>query len=342
MVISANSVFKKITIIDKRGVACDDRETFNVSWGVDTNYQIGVAISIASILEKNKEQEKEFTFHIIADDFSDEYQSRLSKLATQYRTVIKLYEIDPNPLKKLPKTDIWPISIYYRLISFDYFSDKLNTLLYLDADIVCQSEVGELLHLNLERKYGAVVVDVESMQEKSAERLGNAAFHGTYFNSGVMLINMLEWRANRLTQKSFDLLSDEKIVSRLKYPDQDILNILLLGHALLLPRKFNTVFTLKSEFEDKNPDAYKQILRDDTVFIHYTGITKPWHDWADYASARFFRDIYKISPWSDIKYVHATKVYELKEKYKHLLHQGKTIAGLATAVKYNVKKIFKN
>ncbi|EET1796043.1 glycosyltransferase family 8 protein, partial [Escherichia coli] len=33
--------FKDIIELDKRPVKLDERETFNVSWGIDENYQVG-------------------------------------------------------------------------------------------------------------------------------------------------------------------------------------------------------------------------------------------------------------------------------------------------------------
>ncbi|HCO1707793.1 TPA: glycosyltransferase family 8 protein, partial [Escherichia coli] len=218
--------FKDIIELDKRPVKLDERETFNVSWGIDENYQVGTAISIASILENNKQNK--FTFHIIADYLDKDYIELLSQLATKYQTVIKLYHIDSEPLKALPQSNIWPVSIYYRLLSFDYFSARLDSLLYLDADIVCKGSLNELIALEFKDEYGAVVIDVDAMQSKSAERLCNEDFNGSYFNSGVMYINLREWLQQRLTEKFFDLLSDESIIKKLKYPDQDILNLMFL------------------------------------------------------------------------------------------------------------------
>ncbi|MGP3593809.1 glycosyltransferase family 8 protein [Vagococcus sp. WN89Y] len=337
--VSTENIFKSITILNERLYECSDRETFNVSWGVDKNYQLGAAISIASILEYNKKHD--FTFHVISDEFSGEYIEHLIQLAKQYNTVIKLYKIDDKPLQNLPKTNIWPISIYYRLISFDYFSDKLNALLYLDADIICKNDITELFSFDFQGNYGAVVKDVDSMQKKSAERLNNPEFDGYYFNSGVMYINLIAWQNENLTERIFNLLLDDDVINNLKYPDQDVLNLILLGHLYYLPRKYNTVFTLKSEFEVKNSEYYKQVINDDTIFIHYTGITKPWHDWADYHSSAYFRRVYNLTPWNKDPLVSATKIFELKEKYKHQLYQGKFIKGLLTAFKYNLKKISK-
>ncbi len=163
--------------------------------------RVGAAISIASILENNKQNK--FTFHIIADYLDKEYIELLSQLATKYQTVIKLYHIDSEPLKALPQSNIWPVSIYYRLLSFDYFSARLDSLLYLDADIVCKGSLNELIALEFKDEYGAVVIDVDAMQSKSAERLCNEDFNGSYFNSGVMYINLREWLQQRLTEKFF-------------------------------------------------------------------------------------------------------------------------------------------
>jgi len=330
--------FKDIIVLDKRIEKCDDRDTFNISWGIDKNYQIGAAISIASILENNKQHDTPFTFHIISDVLDPEFVHLLTELAEQYRTVIKLYHIDAAPLSTLPKTNIWPVSIYYRLLSFDYFSERLDKLLYLDADITCKGSLEELIALEFNDQYGAVVVDVDSMQKKSAERLKNPEFEGHYFNSGVMYINLKQWLYSHLTEKFFDLLSDPQVTENIKYPDQDILNIMFLHHAELLPREYNTIYSLKSEFEEKNKEYYLSFITDKTVFIHYTGVTKPWHDWANYPSARFFRDVYALSPWKVKPLQPAVRKHECREKYKHLLYQNKYFSGLYTAIKYNLMK----
>lgn len=330
--------FKNIIVLDRRTEKREDRSTFNISWGIDRNYQVGAAISIASILENNKQHDTDFTFHIIADYLDNDYIELLTQLAEQYKTVIKLYHIDSAPLISLPRTNIWPVSIYYRLLSFDYFSERLDSLLYLDADVTCKGSLQDLVSLEFNEEYGAVVIDVDSMQRKSAVRLQNSEFEGHYFNSGVMYINLKQWLKSELTAKFFNLLADEDIVDKLKYPDQDILNIMFLNHAKILPGEYNTIYSLKSEFEKKESGYYKNFIKEDTVFIHYTGVTKPWHDWVDYPAAQFFRTVYELSPWKGIPYQAAVKKHEYREKYKHLLYQGKVISGLLAAAKYNLMK----
>ncbi|MGL9750976.1 MAG: glycosyltransferase [Symbiopectobacterium sp.] len=65
--------------------------------------------------------------------------------------------------------------------------------------------------------------------------------------------------------------------SELKYQDQDALNMLLLGKTFLLPRKYNRIYSIKSELYDRTHQKYKKIITNESVLIHYVGTTKPWN-----------------------------------------------------------------
>lgn len=54
-----------------------------------------------------------------------------------------------------------------------------------------------------------------------------------------------------------------------KYPDQDVMNVLLKGMTIFLPREFNTIYTIKSELKDKTHQKYKELIKEDTLLIHY-------------------------------------------------------------------------
>lgn len=316
---------------------CGNR-VINISYGIDENYQIGAGISICSILENNNLGTFCFIFHIVSESYSDEFFRKIELLSEKYKAEINLYRIDRSGVEKLPKSKVWPASIYYRLASFDYFSYKMDCLLYLDADVLCKGNIEPLLDIDLSEKYAAVVIDVESMQEPSANRLNEKRLSGDYFNSGVILVNLDIWRREELAEKIFDLLRNNNLEKELKYPDQDALNLIFLGRVVKLPRRFNTVYSLKSEFENKDKVLYSQIITDHTVLIHYTGITKPWHNWADYPASSFFRKIFEISPWKKEKYIDADRQIEYKEKYKHLLYQKKYISGIFSMIIYGCKK----
>lgn len=309
-------------------------ESFNVAYGTDVNYQVGTIISVASIAENNKSIK--CRFFIFSDGYSADFLDRIDLLTQQYKIKIELYEVDSELLRKLPRTSIWPVSIYYRLLAFDYLSQQINSLLYLDADVICKGSIDELVSLDFGEHYGAVVPDVLSIQEKTYQRL-NVDFKDLYFNSGVMYVNLSQWKFQQLTSKVFSLLLDESLSVRLKYPDQDALNIVLQGGLIYLDRRFNTIYSLKSEFEFKDKNHFKKYISDSTVFIHYTGVTKPWHAWADYPASSFFRDIYLLTPWKNDQYFEAKSRSEYKEEYKHKLYQGKYLQAIKSVIAYKYK-----
>lgn len=310
---------------------------FHIAYGADVNYQLGAAISIASIAEHNQESECHYFFHIFSKNISEQYSSHLNELARQYNITILTYEVDEKVLSTLPVNAIWPLSIYYRLLAFDFLSEKINTLLYLDSDIICKGSISELELLSLDNYYAAVVPDIESTQAKTHQRLG-LDFAGKYFNSGFVYANLASWKKYQLTVEIFKLIQSEKNSGRLKYPDQDALNILLLGKLIYLGKKYNTIYSLKSEFEFKDKSFYKKFILDSTVFIHYTGVTKPWHRWANYSSALYFQEIYALSPWSREDYVVARSKSEYKEEYKHYLYQGRYFKALLSVIAYRKLK----
>lgn len=71
------------------------------------------------------------------------------------------------------------------------------------------------------------------------------------------------------------MLSDPEIV-KITHPDQDVLNMLLADKLVYADIKYNTQFSLNYQLKE----SFKNPVTNDTVFIHYIGPTKPWHDWA--------------------------------------------------------------
>ncbi|MFJ5409256.1 glycosyltransferase family 8 protein [Pectobacterium punjabense] len=333
---SFSSHIDVLAVFEKRHQPIADHDTLNVAYGIDKNYAIGCGISIASILINNSIN---FTFHIFSDDFDDDFIKKTNILTEKFRTKIILYKINSEMLKTLPCTDIWSHAMYFRLLAFSHLSDKTLSLLYLDADVMCKGSLEKLHKLNTAPHVAAVIRDVPEMQKKSASRLKIPTLEGEYFNSGVLFVNLEIWNELDLTQKIFDELisGDESI----QYPDQDIMNIILHGNVNFLPREYNTIYSIKNELNDPSHKKYKEIIKDDTIFIHYTGITKPWHKWANYPSTLYFQHAHKNSPWSTSDLKDADTFVEMKKKYKHLLKKGKYLSGLICAFKYSLKKYIK-
>lgn len=308
----------------------------NIAYGVDANYLDGVGVSIASILINNPHINVDF--YIIADQYNDTYLKKIHDLADLYHVKISLYTINIGQLENLPSTKVWSRAMYFRLFAFNSLSLKLDRLLYLDADVVCKGDISDLLTVNLDDAVVAVVKDIEPMQEKAVVRLSDPELKGQYFNSGVVYANLQKWIEYNLTEKALSILLDKN--HKYKYPDQDVMNVLLKGKTIFLPRKFNTIYTIKSELSDRTHQKYKNIILDSTLLIHYTGATKPWHKWAVYPSVEYYKKAAHLSPWKDDLGRDANSIIEYKKKYKHLFVQRKFLSGVFSGLLYLRRKYF--
>lgn len=314
-----------------------DAATLNISYGIDENYLDGVGVSMTSVLIHNKIK---VAFHIICDHYTQSFVDKVAVLAAEYDVKISLYLIDVSKLEALPQTTIWSRAMYFRLFAFNCFSQKFEKLLYLDADVICKGPLDGLLELDLKNNIAAVVKDVESIQKKVNERLKPFDLQGRYFNSGVVLVNLREWASRALTKKALMMLTDHDVKTiHFKYPDQDVLNILLVDNVVFLPADYNTIYTIKSELSDKTHQQYANVITDDTKLIHYTGATKPWHYWAKYPSVIYYKNALGKSPWKDDVAKDAKTIVEFKKRYKHLLRQHHYIQGITTGAAYLFRKL---
>ncbi|MDR5609828.1 MULTISPECIES: glycosyltransferase [unclassified Arsenophonus] len=273
----------------------EKNKNFNIAYGVDKNFLLGTAISINSVLINNIDTD--FNFHLFTDYIDDEYIQRFQKMITKYNSNIIIYLLDAEELKQLSTSDFWSYATYFRLIAFEYLSTNINSILYLDADVICKGSLKELFQLNLANSFAAVVLDVDNMQQSSATRLKLTDLNGKYFNAGVIYVNLKKWIENDLSKKSLELVRGKTNFGKLKYLDQDALNILFQTQNIYLSRDYNCIYTLKNELAYHDLSKYKNTITDSTILIHYTGVTKPWHTWGiNYpASQFFFQLIYSLT-----------------------------------------------
>ncbi|MBI0549611.1 lipopolysaccharide 3-alpha-galactosyltransferase [Pectobacterium parmentieri] len=333
--------FKKEDVITETthfSFSNSDNDTLNIAFGTDKNFLFGCAISIASILLKNSGQH--LAFHVFTDTLEPENRERFNVLAKQYNTSITLYIVNCDWLKCLPSTKNWSYAIYFRFIATDYFYNQLNKIIYLDSDIICNGSLQELVTLDIGENIIAAVAEGENLWwKKCADRLGIPAIKNGYFNSGFLLINLKNWHQHNITTKTIIMLMDKDITGKISYPDQDILNILLPGHIIFLDKKYNTQFSINYELKCKFGEHYPHPITDNTVFIHYIGPTKPWHEWAEYPSTKFFYLAKECSPWASISLEKPTTSSQLRYSAKHYLKKKKYSLFLIKTIKYFYKKL---
>ena len=308
----------------------------NITYGIDRNFLFGAGISMASVLINNTDLD--IHFYLITDYVDNDYIAHIKKLAENYHTAITILVFNNENFIQLPSTKAWTYAMYYRYFSFEYLSNELDTVLYLDADVICNGSLDELTEIQFNGEYAAVVHDIDEVRLKSGERLGIPELSGCYFNSGVVFANLVLWRKGDLLKKAFEILQDKQ--RELLYFDQDALNILYCGNVIELRRDFNCIYGVDYELKANSRHEYKDYITDNAILIHYVGVTKPWHRWANYPVSAYFLKAYQQSPWGKIPLLNAHSAKLYKRKSRHEKVQGKFFQSIFSHVMYIKNKLF--
>lgn len=322
-------------IIDIFGAPEGQTPQLNIAWGVDQNFMFGAAVSMSSVLLHNRNIN--IHFHLFTDYIDADYQKKLDKLVKQFSTNITVYVMNAEGLKVLPCGNAWSYATYFRFIAFEYLSEKIDNLLYIDADVICKGTLIELTKIKFEHHVAAVIQDVEDSRLYAAQRLNTPEFSEKYFNAGVIFANLKEWKKQNFFSKAFSILLDK--TKKFAFLDQDVLNIMFFDKVIFLPRIYDAIYGIKQELKSKNIYQYKEYITNDTILIHYVGVTKPWNSWANYPSAQYFVEAWKASPWADVPLLPARTPKQYKKKSRHERLQGKHFASVISYIGYLLEKI---
>ncbi|MBO3273552.1 glycosyltransferase family 8 protein, partial [Hymenobacter defluvii] len=108
----------------------------------------------------------------------------------------------------MPKTSYFTLANYYRLFFADLVPQHLEKLLYLDIDTLVVGNLSTLFQTELGDFAIGAVLDTE-MHLRADLGLTTKS---DYFNSGVLLINLPQWRQQRVTERACDIA--------LRYPEK--------------------------------------------------------------------------------------------------------------------------
>ena len=149
------------------------------------------------------------------------------------------YYVDMDLVKDCPRYaegSHISLAAYYRIFLGNLLPLKIHKVLYLDCDLVVVGSIEKLRNTDLKTFAVACVEEMCSGREEIYTRLHYPS-SDSYFNSGVLLVNLDYWREEGLMSKALDYIS--KNGSKLVFNDQDVLNALLHDCKLFLPFRYN-------------------------------------------------------------------------------------------------------
>ncbi len=175
------------------------------------------------------------------------------------------------------------LASYYRLFIASLFPEY-DKVIYLDCDLVVLGDISELFSVELgDNILGAApeefVQNTDVFRAYAEKALGLDP--DGYVNSGVLLMNLKEFRKNRIEAKFTKLIKEYDF--DLLDPDQAYLNYLCRGKIHVLPNGWN---------KEPMPIA----LEGEKNIVHYALYKKPWQ-YSDVIDGEYFWHYAESSPF---------------------------------------------
>lgn len=266
----------------------------------DDNYVPYLAVTLQSMID-NASKNYNYSIKILNTGISEDNIQKIKKyerenVSIEFVNVMKsLEEIG----LRLHTCIYYTQTTYYRLFISSLYP-QYDKVLYLDCDIVVRGDISKLYNINIgDNLVGATtdqfVMSLPRIQPYFVKCLGldNVT---DYFNAGVLIMNLKQFRLQNFEEQFVDLLAKYKFIVQ----DQDYLNVICKGKVHYINGSW-----------DKMPCKDDMDLNKINL-IHYNLIWKPWHA----------ETIYDDEFW---KYAEKTEYYDfikgVKDNYTKLQYE---------------------
>jgi lipopolysaccharide biosynthesis glycosyltransferase len=279
------------------------REVLNVVFTIDESFVQHFSVALVSILENNKDLETAvYVIHNIKNTI--ELDGLISFIRKVYNVNLNAILLDDSVFDKYKITHHFSKAIYFRLLLTDILPDQIDRILYLDSDVLVTGSLKELIKLDFNNNY---LFAAEDGELDNIQRLNDIGIPlKRYFNSGVMLINLKAWRSDHVSNKLIYIANE--YMDRIKWWDQDILNICFLNKWSMLQPKYNAMHLTEK-------------LEQTPIIVHYNSPTKPWQ-YLNYHPYKYLYWKYiKLTPFKKVKFTDFTYKRLLKKVIYKLINK---------------------
>ncbi len=277
----------------------------NVVYASNDGYARHLAVSMVSLFQRNQAMD-EITVYVLSIGIAKDNEDRLTALAKAYSRELYMVELGDIRSRFSHNMDTrgFDISAMGRLFVGQLLPETINRVLYLDCDTVVAQPLEKLWNMDLKGKLlGAVMEPTIYDTVKTEIGLGEQE---PYFNSGVLLIDLKQWRKAKAQKRLLDFY--ERKNGRLFACDQDTINGALKGEFCPLPPRYN-FFTNYRYFSYrelvKHAKTYGVVTEEmflvakrHPAIIHYMGDERPWIAGNRNHYRRAYEKYLAMTPWA--------------------------------------------
>ncbi|MDY4921281.1 MAG: glycosyltransferase family 8 protein [Phascolarctobacterium sp.] len=289
----------------------------NIVLAADNNYAQHVAVVAASILMNTQSK---VCLHVLSDGIAADKVASIESTVERLGGKVCVYDLSSYKcFDGLFTSGHISKAAYFRLDIANVLPEDVEKVIYIDVDLVVLQDVAELWNIDLQGMPLAAVPDYGIMASKRLmkqkhEVLG-LPLESLYFNSGVVIMDLKEWRKQAYAKAVIALAASGK----LPHHDQDALNKVFMDKWTALPLKWNVIPPVFNLFRKIlcNGKLRKNAIaaRRDMAIMHFAGRYKPW----EFTLHESFNEKYYF-------YLQQTAFAEAKMPQPSKNMQGKSIA----------------
>jgi UDP-glucose:(glucosyl)LPS alpha-1,3-glucosyltransferase len=272
----------------------------NIVFCADRGVLPGLHVAAYSLLDRIGPAVAETRFVVFSDALDEAdmalLRQTLASLAKPF--TLELWRVEASAFAGFPLLNgSW--ATYYRLAVPQIL--EVERFLYVDADTLCDMDVSELNTLDMGTAPAGLVPEAPlagAADRVVAEQLGNSPVE-PYFNAGIILVNVGEWRRQKITERAMEYLAE----FHPNYWDQSALNVVLHRSAIPLDERYNSIANMR-----KNWPFLKQPCGKIGRLVHFLDYPKPWDFLGEFISPqyRLWRSVLNQTAMKDFRSWHST------------------------------------
>jgi len=274
-------------------------DSLNIVFTIDSRFVQHFTATVVSLLENNKALKLNI---IVLHDIEDqaELNNVIAFVKQKYNVDLHCIYVDNSLFESYRISLNYSKAVYYRLIITELIPDGIDVVLFLDADTIVNGSLAELARYRFtDDEYILAVKNISN--EDNVKRMNDIGFPIiTYFNAGVLLINVKAWRKENVSAQLIDLAN--KYMDKIDWWDQDILNIFFYKNWKTMDSRYNTLL-------------YADVLPENPVILHYAGREKPWLYVYDPPYKELYWKYLKLTPYKSATYPDYSFKEFLRKKY---------------------------
>lgn len=231
----------------------------------DDNYVPFLAVTLESMLA-NCSNSYNYSIKVLNTGVSEE---NINKILKYNRDNVDIEFVDMKEVLdevglRLHTCIYYTQTTYYRLFISNLYP-QYDKILYIDCDVVVRGDISKLYNTNIgDCLVGATtdefVMNYPKVHKYVTEAIGLNRLPN-YFNAGVLIMNLHQFREQNFEQQFVDLLAKYKFLVQ----DQDYLNVICKNQVRYINGSWD-----KMPCNDKTDISRINL-------IHYNLVWKPWH-----------------------------------------------------------------